>query len=158
MTKGPVFCAICLKVRKRDEKWFLLVENRWTDRLKILGWHDELVSRPSTHAACCPAHVQLLVTHWMTAGTLHYPFAHSEAAEKPLPTRLSSLKDEPDLTRVKVLAELAVHRESIGRILVESPTSLAGMLAALEDAIPQQVDRAEIAEPEACGDYALTEA
>jgi hypothetical protein len=42
MTKGPVFCTICLTVRKRNEAWFLLVENGWTDRLKILSWHDEL--------------------------------------------------------------------------------------------------------------------
>jgi hypothetical protein len=98
----------------------------------------------------------------MTTGTLNYPFARSEAwaegSERPDPIPVSSMRDEPDITRTKVLAELAVHRDSIDRILVESPISLAGMLAALKDALPEQVDRAEITEPEACGDYALTEA
>ena len=33
-------CAICLEPRLGGEGWFLLTENRWTDRLKILGWND----------------------------------------------------------------------------------------------------------------------
>src|SRR5262249_28048390 len=97
-------CRICLTNRKKNEEWLLLVENRWTDRLKILSWHEELAATPATHSACCPAHVQLLVIHWMTTGTL------------------------------------------------------AGMLAGLKDALPKQVDRAEISEAEACGEYVLTEA
>ena len=83
MTKGPVFCTICLTTRKRDEEWFLLVENRWMDRLKVLGWHDELASSPATHVACCASHVQLLAIHWTTTGTLHYPFAHTRLGPIP---------------------------------------------------------------------------
>jgi hypothetical protein len=162
MTKGPVFCTICLTTRKRNEEWFLLVENRWTDRLKVLGWHDELASSPATHAACCAAHVQLLVIHWMTTGTLHYPFAHTEAwadfSETPRAVRVSSMKDEPDMTGVRVLEELAVHRETIDRILVENPASLAVMLTALKDALPEQADRSEITGLHSCEEYALTEA
>ena len=162
MTKGPVVCTICLTTRKRNEEWFLLVENRWTDRLKILCWHEELASSPATHAACCATHVQLLVIHWMTTGTLNYPFAHSEAwadtSETPRAVRLSSMSDEPDMTGVRVLEELAVHRETIDRILVDDPASLAVMLTALKDALPKQADRSEVAELQACGEYALTEA
>lgn len=123
MTKGPVFCTICLTVRKRNEAWFRLVENRWTDRLKILSWHDELAFHPATHAVCCAAHVQLLGIHWMTTGTLNYPFARSEAwaegSERPDPIPVSSMRDEPDITRTKVLAELSrssgQHRPHSGR-------------------------------------------
>ena len=162
MTTRPVFCAICLTVRQMNEEWFLLVENCWTDRVKILSWHDELAFSPATHAVCCVAHVQLLVIHWMTTGTLQYPFARSEAwadtSRRPDSIPASSMRDESDLTGTKVLAELAVHRESIDRILVESPTSLAALIVALKDALPGQVDRSEVTEPEACGEYVLSEA
>ena len=162
MTKGSAFCTICLTTRKSHEEWFLLVENRWTDRLKILSWHDELVANPETHAACSATHVQLLVTHWMTTGTLDYPFARREArtdpSERGRTVGAFAMKDEPDISEAEVVAELAVHRDSIDRILVESPASLAGMLAALRDVLPEQVDGSEITERQACGEFVLTEA
>lgn len=161
--RDPVFCTICLATGKNSEQWFLLVENRWTDRLKILSWHDELASNPGFHAACCAAHVQQLVIHWMTTGTLDYPFARTEArahgpvSQRPVP--LSSIKQEPDIGGAEVLGELAVHRECIDRILVESPASLGAILSALKAVLPEQVDRSEIAEQEnpECDAYALTE-
>ena len=161
--REPVFCTICLTAGKNDEQWFLLVESRWTDRLKILSWHDELASNPGFHAACCAAHVQQLVIHWMTTGTLDYPFARTkDCAHGPVsqrPAHRSSIKQEPDISGAEVLGELAVHRESIDRILVESPASLGAMLSALQAALPEQVDRSEIAEQEnpECDAYALTE-
>jgi hypothetical protein len=157
-----VFCTICLTTRKEKQEWFLLVENCWTDRLKILGWQEELASESACHAACCVAHVQLLVVHWMTTGTLAYPFARTESCAdsltSPHPIHLSALREEPDTRDAEVLGELAVHRESIDRILVESPASLGAILSALQDALPEQ-DRSEMAEevPE-CDAYAFTEA
>lgn len=161
--RGSLFCTICLIAKKNNELWFLLVENRWTDRLKILRWHDELASNPGFHAACCAAHVQELVIHWMTTGTLDYPFARTEAcAHSPVsqgPVHLSSIKEEPSISGAEVLGELAVDRESIDRILVESPASLGAILSALQAALPEQVDRSEIAEQEnpECDAYALTD-
>jgi hypothetical protein len=38
---------------------------------------------------------------------------------------------EPDTQGSKVLGELAVHRESLERVLAENPESLAGILKAL---------------------------
>jgi hypothetical protein len=159
-----VFCTICLTTRKESQQWFLLVENRWTDRLKVLSWQDELASDPACHAACCAAHVQLLVIHWMTAGTLDYPFACAGSCANKLPSpdavHLSALREEPDTSGAEVLGELAVHRESIDRILVESPSSLGAILSALKAALPEQADRSEIAEQEApeCDAFALSEA
>lgn len=159
----PVFCTICLTARKNNEQWFLLVENRWTDQLKILSWHDELASIPGFHAACCAAHVQQLVIHWMTTGTLDYPFARTEACAhgpaRQRPGYLSSIKEEANISGAEVLGELAVHRESIDRILLESPASLGAILSALQAALRGQVDRSEVAEQEnqECDAYALTE-
>jgi hypothetical protein len=159
-----VFCTICLTTRKDNQEWFLMVENRWTDRLKVLSWHDELASDPACHAACCVAHVQQLVIHWMTTGTLDYPFARTQAgpdtATPPHVVHLSDLKEEPDICGAELLGELAVHRESIDRILVESASSLGAILSALKDALPEQVDHSEMAEQETpeCDAFALSEA
>jgi hypothetical protein len=159
-----VFCTICLTTRKDNQEWFLMVENRWTDRLKVLSWHDELASDPACHAACCVAHVQQLVIHWMTTGTLDYPFARTQAcpdtATTPHVVHLSDLKEEPDISGAELLGELAVHRESIDRILVESASSLGAILSALKDALPERVDHSEMAEQETpeCDAFALSEA
>ena len=160
----PAFCTICLRSKRKSEEWFLLVENRWTDRLKILSWQDELGSHPAFHAACGAAHVQELVIHWMTTGTLDYPFARrnagadSRASLKPV--RHASVRGEADITGAEVLGELAVHRESIERILVENPSSLGGILSALKAALPEQVEHSEMAQHEnpERDTYAFTEA
>jgi hypothetical protein len=115
--RGIPFCAICLEPRTEADGWFLLTENRWTDRLKILGWNDALVSEPGVHAACGASHVQRLVIHWMATGTLAYPVARSRPAARkssrkrpadPVPPHA-----EPDTRGSKVLGELSVHRESL---------------------------------------------
>jgi len=100
-------CAICLEARVQEAGWFLLTENRWTDRLKILAWDDSLAAQPRVYAACGAEHVRHLVIHWMAMGTLDFPF----------------------------LGELAVHRESLERTLSESPQSLGSILLALADAL-----------------------
>jgi hypothetical protein len=77
-------CTICLEPRTENDGWFLLTENRWTDRVKILGWSDALAAQPGVHAACGSEHVQQLVIHWMAMGTLDYPFARTYADHKQL--------------------------------------------------------------------------
>jgi hypothetical protein len=100
----------------------------------------------------------------MTAGTLDYPFGCTDSCANSLPSpdvvHPSALREEPDISEAEVLGELAVHRESIDRILVESPSSLGVILSALKDALPEQPDRSEMAEEEApeCDAYALSEA
>ena len=107
--------------------------------------------------------MQQLVVHWMTTGTLDYPFARTKGcADGPVtqrPVHRLSIKQESDFSGAEVLGELAVHRESIDRILVESPACLGAILYALQAALPEPVDRSEIAEQEnpECDAYALTE-
>ena len=156
-------CAICLEPRTETDGWFLLTENRWTDRLKILGWNDAVVSEPGVQAACGAAHVQQLVVHWMATGSLNYPFAHSGPADGrrgqqpgngPLGARL-----EPDTRGSKVMGELAVHRESLERLLREDPQSLGSVLAALISALTNHTETIEPAEEqlEEDGVYELAE-
>jgi hypothetical protein len=126
-------CTICGQARTASDGWFLLLENRWTDRLKILGWSDGLARQPGVHHTCGPEHVQELVVHWMTTGSLEYPFARISEAAEPPDERVTSNEEnfEPDTGGLRILGELAVHRESLIRILEERPESLATVLEAL---------------------------
>ena len=38
-------CSVCGLDTFRRTGWFLVVENRWLDRLKILSWHSSLASQ-----------------------------------------------------------------------------------------------------------------
>jgi hypothetical protein len=131
--KETPFCSICLEPRNEEDGWFLLTENSWTDRLKILGWNDTLVSEPGVHAACGAAHVQQLVVHWMATGSLNYPFARSHIGERT--RRKRPHQPEIDIRGAKVIGELAVHRESLSRVLRENPESLGSILSALISAL-----------------------
>ncbi len=132
-------CAICLEARVQETGWFLLTENRWTDRLKILAWDDSLAIQPGIYAACGAEHVRQLVIHWMAIGTLDFPFARAYSQNKKLHQKNGAKQQacdmEPDTKGVKVLGELAVHRESLERILSESPQSLGSILLALVEAL-----------------------
>ena len=137
-----LLCTICLEPRTENNGWFLLMENRWTDWVKILGWSDALTAQPGVHAACGAEHVQQLVIHWMAMGTLDYPFARTYADHKQLSRKRTQpsvgVPTEPDTRGIKVYGELAVHRESLERILTESPQSLGSVLTALISALGHQ--------------------
>ena len=63
-------CAICGDEKAAGGLWFLLAENRWEDKLKILQWDPQLARQEGIRRACSAAHVQELVVHWMTTGSL----------------------------------------------------------------------------------------
>lgn len=130
-------CAICGEERQRGEDWFVLVENRWTDRVKILSWNETVAFSTEAHLACGTAHVQQLVVHWMTMGTLEYPFAKALSSSASRRFRRTRQPQEPEAeTRgSSLVGELAVHRESLERILRENPESLAAILEALTSAL-----------------------
>jgi hypothetical protein len=144
------FCAICLEENTGAEGWLLLTENRWTDRLKILGWNDSLASQPGIYAVCGAAHAEQLVIHWMVMGTLDYPFARlkpvAEQSSRKSSVRSTSSQKEPDISGSERLGELAVHRESLERILVENRDSLGSILSALMQVLEDRQPRAEATE------------
>ncbi len=131
---GSFSCRICgsKKISAEDE-WFLVCESRWQDRLKILRWHDQLAGQEGLNCACSAAHVQELVVHWMTTGSLEYPFAYASPHE-PRHSRLASTVikvRDVDTSAAQQVGELSVHRESIRRVLAESPHSLTTIMDAL---------------------------
>src|ERR1700752_2981693 len=91
-------CAICGDERSSGETWFLVVENRWEDRIRLLRWHDGLAGREGVHRACSARHVEELVVHWMTTGSLEYPFARTALGAKAHERRFKRwpARDEPN--------------------------------------------------------------
>ncbi len=149
-------CAVCGRERTVEDGWFLMVASRWQDKVKILQWHDQLAPQAGIHPVCGPAHAQELVVHWMTTGSLDYPFARTRLRTSPSRRgpRMSEVAEVD--TRIGCqIGELAIHRESIQRLLLESPHSLTAILDALLAALEPDGPRIEpvAAQPreELCG-------
>ena len=135
-------CAICGEPRILDEGWFLLAENRWTDRLRVLAYNPALAKQEGIFCACSRAHVRELVVHWMTTGRLDHPFARTPGRKQPRWRGISAAPAgpaEPDIQGSSIVGELAVHRESLVRILRDDPQSLSAVLEALVAALMPQV-------------------
>ena len=125
----PFSCAVCGQEHPRPQHWFLLTENRWMNRVKILLWSDILACQAGVLAVCCAEHAQELVAHWMGTGSLNYPFAKlpGEKEWRDVDARTG----EADTRKGTVIGELAIHRESLSRLLEENPQALSSMLDAL---------------------------
>ena len=139
-------CAICGEERSAGDTWFLIAENRWEDRLKVLKWNHCLATHEGFQPACSPAHVQELVVHWMTTGSLYYPFAQTSVGAAPaqLYGDMWTTKNDTDISDARQIGELAVHRESMElRVLIENPQSLKAILDVLLDALRQETTRTE---------------
>jgi hypothetical protein len=134
-------CTICGEEKSPTQVWFLITESHWEDKLKILQWQSEIAEREGMHGACCPAHVEELVIHWMTTGSLDFPFATTAnpvRLGRRIPLAALPLMTEPDTRGARQIGELAVHRESMGRLLNESPDSLQLILDELTRALQRE--------------------
>jgi hypothetical protein len=137
-------CAICGEERSNGQVWFLVAESHWEDKLKVLEWQDELADRQGIFAACCGGHVEELVVHWMTTGSLDYPFA--TVGPKRVDSRRQRLGwilptvDEPNTKGSRLIGELAVDRESVRRALREDAESLRVILGELLNALKRETD------------------
>src|SRR6266852_5681635 len=127
-------CAICGEEQPANETRFLVAENRWEDKLAILHWDEHLASRDGIQAACSVSHVEELVIQWMTTGSLDYPFARTALGSGGW-RRRAEPSCRIDLSGARQIGELAVHRESVERVLAESPQSLQVILDALQEAL-----------------------
>ena len=129
ITKRPP-CSVCGLDRFRHTGWFLVVENHWLDRLKILSWHSSLASQKDMKSVCCRQHLKALIAHWLSQASLRFPPAH----HSPLPIGSDSNLADFDLgphSVGRLVGELAVHRESFSRVWSGSPAALECILDAL---------------------------
>jgi len=131
-------CAICGQERSANQPRFLIAENTWEDKLTILQWSEHLASWAGLQVACSIDHVEELVIHWMTTGRLDFPFARTAlgaASWRPILPPGGRV----DISGARLVGELAVHRESVERLLIENPRSLQAILDALLDALRQEI-------------------
>jgi hypothetical protein len=134
-------CTICSEERSDGQVWFLVAESHWEDKLKVLEWEDKLAQRPGIYAACSAGHVEELVVHWMTTGSLDYPFATVGVKPGKRGQRLGwSLPtiEEPDTGGGRQIGELAVDRDSVRRALKHDPDSLRVILDELVHALERE--------------------
>ena len=122
-------CAVCGMETPRHHGWFLVVENRWLDRIKILAWHPVLARQTAMRSVCGQEHLKVLLTHWLTHANLRV----LAAAPPPWPENEESGPGEsvPVSPVGKVMGELAVHRESLSRVWTGSPQALECIVNAL---------------------------
>jgi hypothetical protein len=131
-------CTICGGPKSDGQVWFLVAESHWEDKLKILRWEAELAKRQGMHSACCPAHVQELVTYWMSSGDVDFLLPPAGVSQLRSRTPKLPYVVEPDTRGAREIGELAVDRASLGRALNENPDSLLIILDELRDALERE--------------------
>jgi len=138
---SETLCAICGEDKTVEDTWFLVAENQWEDKVTVLRWTLELADCEGVHLACSPEHVAELVVHWMTTGSLDYPFARVALGAATLRRMRANWlqKRNPHAISATQIGELLVHRESIERVLNESPESLKPVLDALVAALQREL-------------------
>ena len=135
-------CAVCGTEKLRNQDWLLIVDNRWQDKLKILHWDERLAQEAGVWPVCGADHLQELVVHWMTTGSLDYPFARDAASKNPpRPRGVLEQLHEVDTRNTRELGELAIDRESVRRVLNENPECVAEILHALLRAVDPGASR-----------------
>lgn len=123
-------CCVCGLDTLRHAGWFLAVENRWLDRLKILAWHSSLASQKDMQSVCGREHLRTLIAHWLTEANLSLPPAYND----PMPIGSDANLPDFDLdghSAGHLIGELAVHRKSFSRAWSGSPETLECILDAL---------------------------
>jgi hypothetical protein len=124
-------CSVCGAVSFRHDGWFLAMENRWLDHLKILTWHSSLARKREVRSACCRDHLQALVAYWLEEASLHLASPRFPPIV-PLAGHLAQGDFDLDpLCMGQLVGELSVCREPLSRGWQGSSTTLASIMEAL---------------------------
>ncbi len=127
-------CAVCGAQSDYHANWFLLLENRWLDHLKILSWHPALADRAGIQSVCGVEHLELLLLHWLTQANLDFHCA-THPANRPLLSELPT--DREPAAAGRLLGELAVHRNPHSPHWTGSIQALQCILAAITGREPK---------------------
>lgn len=124
------FCVVCRKQVPEHSGSFLVLENAWLDRLKILSWHPALAAQSEMHSVCSQRHLELLITHWLTYANLQ--FDRARIPEFVLASHGYRPGDAFNLPPPgQLVGELSVHRESATRLWTGSAQAREGIFEAL---------------------------
>ena len=127
MLDGTIQCAICGCEKNGDQRWLLLMENQWEDKLCILHWDSMLALQPGAFPVCCPLHARDMAARWMVTGSLSLCPADNVA--EAIPCQFL------EAGNIRQIGELAVHHENLRRLLDEEPQSTKSVLDALFSAL-----------------------
>jgi hypothetical protein len=128
-------CEIC-GTRKLNSHWFLVKEDRWRATLEILQWDAKTASQSNVGHACSAAHVEQLVSYWVTYGGLNYNNTRPQPQLAPVLVEPGPLPN--------IVGKLTVDRSKLHRGLETQP----GMLATILDAIDVALQTTEYLEHE----------
>jgi hypothetical protein len=123
-------CSVCGMEANDRSGWFLMVENRWLDRVKVLHWHPLLAEQAQMQSVCGKFHLKTLITHWLTHANLQFLAAGTfdgDLATWNGPAELASGASSVG----RLVGELAIHRESLSSVWSGSPEALECILNAL---------------------------
>jgi hypothetical protein len=123
-------CEICGKQSDEHVGWFLVVENPWLDRVKIVVWHPVLAEQDAMHSVCGKQHLETLITYWLVYANLQ--FQMTQNPEFALADHENVPGSERDLPYPgQLVGELAVHRESLSRLWTGSAEARESIFDAL---------------------------
>ena len=123
-------CAVCGIETKRHSGWFLVMDNCWLDRVRVLSWHPMLAQEGRMRGVCGKEHLKTILTHWLNHANLRLIASGATAwpiALNPGPTGI----DDSSFSVGRVVGELAVERESLSQVWTGSPEAMGCILNAL---------------------------
>lgn len=123
-------CTVCGIETKRHTGWFLVMDNHWLDRVKILSWHPVLASTGKMRAVCGKLHLKILLTHWLNCSNLQLVASGYPPVPAGLPTHHGGT-GYSNLSLGRVLGELAVERDWLSPSWTGSPEAMECILNTL---------------------------
>ncbi len=123
-------CVVCGIETKRHAGWFLVMENCWLDRVRVLSWHPVLAREGRMRGVCGKQHLKTLVTHWLNHANLQL-IAGGASPWLPAVDIRQSGSNDTAFSMGKVVGELAVQRESLSQVWTGSPEARECILNAL---------------------------
>ena len=125
-------CAVCGIETKRHSGWFLVMENCWLDRVKVLSWHPMLAQEGRMRCVCGKEHLKTILTHWLNHANLQLIATGATAWPIALDAGRTGAGAGDSASSVgRVVGELAVERESLSHVWTGSPEAMECILSAL---------------------------
>jgi hypothetical protein len=124
-------CVVCGIETKRHAGWFLVMDNCWLDRVKILTWHPVLAREKGMRSVCGKPHLKALLTHWFHHADLQLGPCQAGRVYPDSQESSAPLSYARSLAAGKMLGELAVERNPRSAGWTGSPETMEYILNAL---------------------------
>lgn len=124
------YCSVCGMEGSDHSGWFLVMENRWLDRLKVLHWHPLLAEQAQIQSVCGKFHLKTLITHWLIHANLQLLARGASDWALAAGSDPAELACDP-ASMARLVGELAIHREALSLAWSGSPETLECILSAL---------------------------